>query len=114
MKQVTCKEGMAGAEGILKNGRQKIKNEEIFAILAIMCAPSNTHKMQLELSKSCWPKRSEYKAIEDVAKNIANFRIDLLTYVDRFDDKLVLFKCHRKSRKLIPRVVFKKGGTTLR
>ena len=110
MKQVAYKEGMAGAEGILKNGRQRIKNEEIFAILAIMCAPTNTHKMQLELSKSCWPKRSEYKAIEDVAKNIANFRVDLLTYVDRFDEKLVLFKCHRKSRKLIPRDVFKKGG----
>ena len=110
MKQTAYKEDMPGANGILRNGRQKISNQELFAILAIMCAPTNTHKMQLELSKSCWPKRSEYKAIEDVAKNIANFRIDLLTYVDRFDDKLILFRSHRKSRKLIPRDVFKKGG----
>ena len=110
MKQVAYKEDMPGADGILRNGRQKITNQELFAILAVMCAPTNTHKMQLELSKSCWPKRSEYKAIEDVAKNIANFRIDLLTYVDRFDDKLTLFSYHRKSRKLIPKDVFKKGG----
>ena len=110
MKQVAYKEGLPGYDGILKNGKQKISNHELFAILAVMCAPTNTQRMQLELSKSCWPKRSEYKAIEDVAKNIANFRIDLLTYVDRFDDKLTLFSYHRKSRKLIPKDVFKKGG----
>ena len=110
MKQVAFREGLPGYDGILKNGRQKISNHELFAILAVMCAPNNTQKMQLELSRSCWPKRSEYKVIEDVAKNIANFRIDLLTYVDRFDDKLMLFSYHRKSRKLIPRDLFKKGG----
>ena len=110
MKQVAYKERMAGAEGILVNGSQRINNEDIFAILAIMCAPTNTQRMQLELSKSCWPKRSEYKTTEDVAKNIAEFRVDLLTYVDRFEDKLILFRRHRRSRKLLPQNLFKKGG----
>ena len=110
MKQVAYKERMAGAEGILVNGSQRINNEDIFAILAIMCAPTNTQRMQLELSKSCWPKRSEYKTTEDVAKNIAEFRVDLLTYIDRFEDKLILFRRHRRSRKLLPQNLFKKGG----
>ena len=110
MKQVAYKERMAGADGILVNGSQRINNEEIFAILAIMCAPTNTQRMQLELSKSCWPKRGEYKTTEDIAKNIAEFRVDLLTYVDRFEDKLILFRRHRRSRKLLPENLFKKGG----
>jgi hypothetical protein len=67
--------------------------------------------MQLELSKSCWPKRNEYKTTEDIVKNIADFRIDLLIYIDRFEDKLILFGYSRKSRKYIPKNVFKKGGS---
>ena len=101
MKQIAY--GVLRAYGIRRNGRQKISNQDLFAILAVMCAPTNINKMKLELSKSCWPKRSEYKTIEDDAKNVA-------TYADRFDDKLVMFRCHRKSRTLIPGVVFKKGG----
>jgi len=111
MKQVAAKHRIAGADGILSNGRQKISNREVFAILAIMCAPTNLQKMQLELSKSCWPRRDEYKSAEEIMKNIAEFKIDLFIYIDRFEDKLTLFAFYRKSRKLIPTNIFKKGGS---
>ena len=111
MRQEAYKHNIPGKHGILSNGKQQISNRQIFAILALMCAPANLEQMQLELSKSAWPRcKHDYKSPDVIIKNIADFRTDMLIYIDRFEDKLKLLRYHDKSAGYIPKVLFKKGG----
>ena len=111
MRQVAAKYNMPGKNGILRNGIQKIENEQIFAILAVMCAPTSLEAMQLELSKSSWPHcKHDYKDSKVIMRNIADYKTDMLIYIDRFEDKLILLRFHRQSDKYLPKTLFKKGG----
>ena len=111
MRQEATKHNIPGKHGILSNGKQQITNREVFAILSLMCAPESLEQMQLELSKSAWPRcKHDYKNPDIIIKNIGDFRTDMLIYVDRFEDKLKLLRYHDKSAGYIPKVLFKKGG----
>ena len=111
MRQEATKHNIPGKHGILSNGKQQITNREVFAILSLMCAPENLEQMQLELSKSAWPRcKHDYKSPDIIIKNIGDFRTDMLIYIDRFEDKLKLLRYHDKSAGYIPKVLFKKGG----
>ncbi|OXE35962.1 MAG: hypothetical protein CGW95_10675, partial [Phenylobacterium zucineum] len=88
MRQVALKHDLPGQDGILSNGRQKITNKEIFAILAMMCAPTSKEEMQRQLAKSVWPNKNEFKTVEQIMKSIREYRTEMLIYVDRFEDKL--------------------------
>jgi len=115
MKQVAAKHDLPGKDGILKAGKQRISNQDMFAIIAVMCAPSNLEKMQCELSKSAWPlttHKHDYKDAEVILKNIKDFSNDLLVYINRFQDKLNLLGYHSESEKFLPKRLFKKGGST--
>jgi len=110
MKQVALKHDLPGQDGILSNGRQKISNRDIFAILAMMCAPTSKEEMQRQLAKSVWSNKNEFKSVDQIMKNIKDFRAEMLTYVDRFEDKIKLLGYHDCSAKYIPKALFKKGG----
>ena len=110
MRQVALKHDLPGEDGILSNGRQKITNKEIFAILAMMVAPTSKEEMQRQLSKSVWPQKNDYKTVDQIMKSILEYKTELLIYVDRFEDKVKLLGYHDCSAKYIPKTLFKKGG----
>ena len=111
MRQVAIKHNMPGKHGILSNGKQQITDRQIFAILSLMCAPATLEHMQLELSMSAWPKcKHDYKNPDNILNNIGDYRIDMLIYTDRFEDKLKLLRFHKESAKFIPKALFRKGG----
>ena len=110
MKQVALRHDLAGRDGILSNGRQEIRNKDIFAILAMMCAPTSKEEMQRQLAKSVWPRKNDFGTVEEIMKNIAEYRAETLIYVDRFEDKVKLLGFHDCSARYIPKSLFKKGG----
>jgi len=110
MKQVALRHDLAGRDGILTNGRQEIRNKDIFAILAMMCAPTSKEEMQRQLAKSVWPRKNDFGSVEEIMKNIAEYRAETLIYVDRFEDKVKLLGFHDCSARYIPKALFKKGG----
>ena len=111
MRQVAIKHNMPGKHGILSNGKQQITDRQIFAILSLMCAPATLEHMQLELSMSAWPKcKHDYRNPDNILNNIGDYRIDMLIYTDRFEDKLKLLRFHKESAKFIPKALFRKGG----
>jgi hypothetical protein len=110
MKQVALRYDLAGRDGILTNGRQQIRNKDIFAILAMMCAPTSREEMQRQLAKSVWPKKNDFGSVEEIVRHIAEYRTETLIYVDRFEDKVKLLGFHDCSARYIPKALFKKGG----
>jgi len=111
MRQEAIKHDLPGQDGILSHAKQRISNKEVFAILAVMCAPKTLSEMQRVLATSAWRKgRHDYKTVDVIEKNIKDYRIDTLIYVDRFEDKLRLLGYHKSSEKFLPTTLFKKGG----
>jgi len=110
MRQVALRYDLAGRDGMLTNGRQQVRNKDIFAILAMMCAPTSKEEMQRQLAKSVWPRKNDFSSVEDIVKNIAEYRTETLIYIDRFEDKVKLLGFHDCSAKYIPKALFKKGG----
>ena len=82
MRQVALKHDLPGQDGILNNGMQKVTNKEIFAILAMMVAPTSKEEMQRQLAKSVWPQKEEYKTVEQIMRSILDYKTELLIYVD--------------------------------
>jgi len=111
MRQVALKHDLPGQSGILSNGKQKISNRDIFSILAMMCAPTSKEEMQRQLAKSAWSNKNDFKSVDQIMKNIKEYRTEMLIYVDRFEDKLKLLGFHDCSAKYIPKALFKKGGS---
>jgi len=111
MRQEAIKHDLPGQDGILSHAKQRISNKEVFGILAVMCAPTSLSEMQRALATSAWQKgRHDYKTIEVIEKNIKDYRIDTLIYIDRFEDKLRLLGYHESSERFFPTTLFKKGG----
>ena len=112
LKQLATKHDLPGKDGIIHGGVQTITNQEIFGLLSRMCAPKNLEAMQYELYQPCFPSKTghDYTEAETIIKNIAEFKNDLLIYIDRFEDRLKLLGYTEKARKYLPSVLFKKGG----
>jgi len=89
-----------------------VTNEEVFALLSRMCAPKTIQAMQCELLKPCFPSKNSKLYIDGKAilKNIADYKYDVSTYVDRFEDRLKLLGYTEEANKFIPKYLFKKGG----
>ena len=113
LKRVAIEHNLPGQDGIIHGGIQTVRNDEIFDLLSIMCAPHNREAMQYELFNSCFPKSNyDYSDGPSTIKNITEFKHDLLIYIDRFEDKLKLLGGTPKGEKYMPTTLFKKGGVT--
>ena len=113
LKRVAIEHNLPGQDGIIHGGVQTVRNDEIFDLLSIMCAPHNREAMQYELFNSCFPKSNyDYSDGPSTIKNITEFKHDLLIYIDRFEDKLRLLGGTPKGEKYMPTTLFKKGGVT--
>jgi hypothetical protein len=113
LKQVASKYKLPGQDGIIRAGIQIISNKEVFGLMSRMCAPKDLESMQYELYQSCFPTKTsaDYTDNENSVKHITEYKSDLLTYLDRFEDKLKLLSYTDKARKFIPSTLFKKGGS---
>jgi hypothetical protein len=76
----------------------------------MMCAPTSKEEMQRQLAKSVWARKNDFGSVEEIMKNIAEYRAETLIYVDRFEDKVKLLGFHDCSARYIPKALFKKGG----
>jgi len=114
LKQVADKHDLPGCDGLIRGGVQAVTNEEIFALLAIVCAPRKLQAMQVELSRSVFPKSNMklYSEPESTLKHITDYKHDIQTYIDRFEDRLKLVGFTEKANAFIPKNLFRKGGQT--
>ena len=72
MRREATKHNIPSKQGILSYGKKQITNREVFVILALMCAPESLELMQLDLSKSAWPRcKHDYRSPDTIIKNIA-------------------------------------------
>jgi len=112
LKQLAIKHNLPGKDGIIRGGVQTVTNEEVFALLSRMCAPKTIQAMQCELLKPCFPSKNSklYTDGKSILKNIADYKYDISTYIDRFEDRLKLLGYTEEANKFIPKYLFKKGG----